>query len=133
MKLKFDFSGFDKMLEDAYKMQKDVKGGVENGLIKSKEYINSGLKSAMEKHHRTGETIKTLTDEKVVWSGTVASIGVGFDLTKGQVPLFLSYGTKVFGTPRVKKDMKLWRAMYGKETKEKIAEIQRVEFSKIFN
>lgn len=133
MKLKFDFDGFDELMKEAQEKGKNVKVGVENGLNKSKEYINSNLKSAMEKHNRTGETLKTLTNESVEWKGTVASIGVGFDLSQSQVPLFLSYGTKVYGTPRVKKDTKLWGAMYSKATKEKVAEIQREEFNKIFN
>lgn len=68
-----------------------------------------------------------------MWSGTVASVEVGFDLSKGQVPLFLSYGTKVYEKLRVKKDPQLYNALYGKATKEKIAQIQEEEFSKIFD
>ncbi len=41
------------------------------------------------------------------------------------------YGTKVYGTPRVKKDMKLYKAIYGKETKEKVQQIMKGEFQKV--
>ena len=131
-KLKLDFSGLDKMIEDMHKMGANVKEVAESALKKSRDYINSNLESAMTPHNRSGETMKSLKDAPVEWSGTVAKIPVGFDIKNGGLPsIFLMYGTKVYGTPRVKKDMKLYKAIYGKTTKEKVQEIMKNEFQKV--
>ena len=131
-KLKLDFSGLDKMIEDMHKMGANVKEVAESALKKSRDYINSNLESAMTPHNRSGETMKSLKDAPVEWSGTVAKIPVGFDIKNGGMPsIFLMYGTKVYGTPRVKKDTKLYSAIYGKKTKEKIKEIMSEEFRKV--
>lgn len=131
-KLKLDFSGLDKMIEDMHKMGANVKEVTENALKKSRDYINDNLETAMAPHNRSGETLKSLKDAGVEWSGTVAKIPVGFDIKNGGMPsIFLMYGTKVYGTPRVKKDTKLYKAIYGKATKEKVQEIMKNEFQKV--
>lgn len=131
-KLKLDFSGLDKMIEDMHKMGANVKEVAESALKKSRDYINKNLETAMTPHNRSGETMKSLKDAPVEWSGTVAKIPVGFDIKNGgMASIFLMYGTKVFGTPRVKKDTKLYSAIYGKKTKEKIKEIMSEEFRKV--
>lgn len=133
-KLKLDFSGLDKMIEDMHKMGANVKEVAESALKKSRDYVNENLRNAMVPHNRSGETIKSLKDAPVEWDGTVAKIPVGFDIKNGgMASIFLMYGTKVFGTPRVKKDTKLYKAIYGKETKAKVKEIMRVEFLKIYD
>ena len=131
-KLKLDFSGLDKMIEDMHKMGANVKDVAESALKKGRDYINNNLESAMASHNRSGETIKSLKNAPVEWDGTVAKIPVGFDIKNGGLrSIFLMYGTKVYGTPRVKKDMKLYKAIYGKETKEKVQEIMKDEFQKV--
>ena len=133
-KLKLDFSGLDKMIEDMHKMGANVKEVAESSLKKSRDYINKNLESAMTPHNRSGETMKSLKDAPVEWSGTVAKIPVGFDIKNGGLPsIFLMYGTKVYGTPRIKKDMKLYKAIYGKDTMAKIEEIMRGELQKIYD
>ena len=125
-KLKLDFSGLDKMIEDMHKMEADVKGVAETALTKSRDYINDNLKTAMQSHIRTGKTLGSLKNATVEWSGTVAKIPVGFDIANGGIAsIFLMYGT-----PRMKKDTKLYKAIYGKETKEKVQEIMKEEFQK---
>lgn len=131
-KLKLDFSGLDKMIEDMHKMGANVKEVAETALKKSRDYVNDNLEKAMVPHNRSGETLKSLKDAGVEWSGTVAKIPVGFDIKNGGMPsIFLMYGTKVYGTPRVKKDTKLYKAIYGKATKEKVQEIMKEEFQKV--
>lgn len=131
-KLKLDFSGLDKMIEDMHKMGANVKEVTENALKKSRDYINDNLKTAMAPHNRSGETLKSLKDAPIEWSGAVAKIPVGFDIKNGGMPsIFLMYGTKVYGTPRVKKDTNLYKAIYGKATKEKVQEIMKNEFQKV--
>jgi hypothetical protein len=62
----------------------------------------------------------------VEWTGMVAEVAVGFDLTKkgGFHSIYVMNGTKVHGTPRVKKDQKLWNAIKGAQTKKEIAALQ---------
>ena len=133
-KLKLEFDGLDKMIEDMHKIGANVKEVSETALKKSRDYVNENLRNAMAPHNRSGETIKSLKDASVEWDGTVAKIPVGFDIKNGgMASIFLMYGTKVFGTPRVKKDTKLYSAIYGKKTKEKIKEIMSEEFRKVLN
>ena len=53
-KIKIDFDGFDKMMEDIHKMSGDIKGATERALIKSRDFVNEGLREAMQKHIRPG-------------------------------------------------------------------------------
>lgn len=131
-RLKLDFSGIDKMIEDLHKIGANVKEVTESALKKSRDYINSNLESAMTPHNRSGETLKSIIPAPIEWNGTVAKVPVGFSVKEGGLPsIFLMYGTKVYGTPRVKKDTKLYNAIYGKETKAKVEEIMREEFQKV--
>lgn len=128
-KLKLDFSGLDKMIEDMHKMGANVKEVSEKALIKSRDYINSNLETAMQPHIRTGKTLGSLKKAPVEWSGTLAKIPVGFDIANGGfASIFLMYGT-----PRMKKDTKLYKAIYGKETKAKVEEIMKGELQKALN
>ena len=65
------------------------------------------------------------------WAGALLARGTVDIKNGGMASIFLMYGTKVFGTPRVKKDTKLYSAIYGKKTKEKIKEIMSEEFRKV--
>ena len=131
-KLSIEFDGFDKMLKDISKMGEKIKPTVESALMKSRDFINKNLDAEMNRHIRTGDTKESLKNAPVKWEGMVAEIPVGFDIGNGGIAsIFLMYGTKVFGTPRVKKDIKLYNAIYGKNTKEKVAEIQKKEFEKV--
>ena len=136
-KMKIDFDGFDKMMEDIHKMNGDIKGATERALIKSRDFVNEGLREAMQKHIRTGETLKSLKNGDVEWDDSTAKIPLGFDLNaNGHLNLasiYLMYGTKVYGTPRVKKDTKLWGAICGKSTKEKINDIMQKELQKVLD
>lgn len=130
-KLKLDFSGIDKMIEDLHKIGANVKEVTEVALKKSRDYVNEKAYKAMISHNRSGETIKSIIPAPIEWNGTVAKVPVGFSVKEGGLPsIFLMYGTKVYGTPRVKKDTKLYKAIYGKETKAKVEEIMREEFQK---
>ncbi len=131
-RLKLDFSGIDKMIEDLHKIGANVKEVTEVALKKSRDYVNEKAYKAMISHNRSGETIKSIIPAPIEWNGTVAKVPVGFSVKEGGLPsIFLMYGTKVYGTPRVKKDMKLYKAIYGKETKEKVQQIMKWEFQKV--
>ena len=120
-KLKIEFEGFDAAVARLKKLDGDVKGITEEALKASRDYINPKLHSAMKPHHRTGKTEASIVENsKVEWYGTTAKIDVGFDLKNGGLPsIFLMYGT-----PRMKKDRKLYDAIYSKSTKDYIHLIQ---------
>lgn len=126
-KLKFEFDGLEKMMEDMHKMGANVKEVTKSALEKSREYINKNLENAMIPHNRTGKTMESIKKEPIEWQGTVAKIPVGFNIKNGGFPsIFLMYGT-----PKMKKDTKLYNAIYGSKTKKKVKEIINEEFNKV--
>lgn len=98
---------------------------VEKALTDSKEYVTANLHKDMKKHKRTGRTEATIDDDSgVEWSGTLAEIKVGFNISKGGLAsVFLMYGT-----PRMQPDRKLYNDVYGAATQRKISEIQKEVF-----
>ena len=91
----------------------------------SASYVDSQLKAAIAPHRRTGTVEQSLDTHpnKVEWSGTNASIQVGFNLDDGGIPsIFLMYGTKVHGQPHVQPDKKLYDAVYGSKNKKTSSE-----------
>ena len=63
---------------------------------------------------------------RVEWSGTKAFVDVGFDIQNGGLAsIFLMYGT-----PRMKKDTKLYNDIYGKKTRDEIRALQEEIFRK---
>lgn len=124
-KTKIEFEGFDEVIARLSQLEGDVKGTTEQTLQKTKQHVHESLKLAMQKHNRTGATVKSLDeDSRVKWQGSVGSIDVGFDLSDGGLPsVFLMYGT-----PRMSKDQKLYNAIYGKKTKDEIMKLQEEIF-----
>lgn len=124
-KLTLAFEGLSQMMEKLESLEGNVKDATEIALTQSRDYVNSGLRSAMTPHNQTRETVNSLKDSKVKWTGSVAEIGVGFDLENGGLPsVFLMYGT-----PRITPDKNLYNAIYGSKTKKQIANIQQSVFS----
>lgn len=125
-KIGLQLKGFEDLMEDLDRLGGDLKQVTTEALEKSHAYVTPNIQQAMQKHHRTGRTESTIdTSGKVTWKGDVASVDVGFDISGGGLAsVFLMYGTKVYGTPRTKKDTKLYNSIYGSATKKKLAEIQ---------
>ena len=133
-KLKIEFDGFEEVVARLSKLEGDVKGTTEKALKESRDYVTPKLHSAMAKHRKTGQTESAIRNsEPVSWSGTVASIPVGFDIYNGGLPsIFLMYGAKPHrigrGTPRMhpgtKQDKNLYNAIYGSATRNAIKQIQ---------
>lgn len=126
-KMKIDFDGFDELLERFEEMEKDLKPAVEKALKETHRIMTPGIKSAIAPHHLTGDTEESLHESPhVEWEGFVGAINIGFDISKGGLPsIFLMYGTRVHGTPRVRPDMKLWNAVYGDAITKRVEEVQR--------
>lgn len=120
-KLKLEFDGFEEVVNRLKKLDGDVKDITEKALEASRDYVVPNLHSAMAPHRRTGKTEGAIDEKsRVEWTGTLAKISVGFDLKHGGLPsIFLMYGT-----PKMKKDQKLYNAIYGTATQNKIKQIQ---------
>lgn len=116
------FDGFAEYMAKLDELDADLKAITTKCLEVAHEHITPNIQADIQKHKRTGNTAKSIIEEKhVEWDGTVASIKVGFNLKTGGMPsIFLMYGT-----PRTKKDTKLYNDIYGGATKKKIAEMQQ--------
>ena len=108
-----------------------MKKGVEEALKESKKHVNPLIEASMGKlpaggRYSTGATKESIDDEmKVEWTGMTGEIKIGFDFKKsGPKSIFLMYGTKLNGTPRMKPVAGLKNAIYGAKTKKEVAEIQ---------
>ena len=127
-KIGLQFEGFEELANQFEALGGDLKAATENALKASKQAITPGIQQAIDKHRKTGDTEKSLDKSmKVNWEGTTASIDIGFHVRQGGLPsIFLMYGT-----PRVKKDRKLYNSIYGSKVKRQVAEIQKETFQKM--
>ncbi|HIZ16859.1 MAG TPA: hypothetical protein H9675_04745 [Firmicutes bacterium] len=120
-KLSLNFDGFAEILNKLEKLGKNSNDTAETALIESKHYVHKNLEDAMAAHNRTGQTERSLHyQDKIEWTGSIAEMGVGFDISGGGLPsIFLMYGT-----PRMSPDKKLYNAIFGNKTRKEISEIQ---------
>lgn len=128
-KLRLDFKGLEEYANKLDKLSRTdaLKRAVEKALEESAKLVNTQLEAEMKRHRRTGRTAESIVDTKVDWSGTTASVKVGFDLAHGGLPsIFLMYGT-----PKQAKDQRLYNAIYGSTTKKKIKQVQEEAFNRV--
>ena len=120
-----EFDGFDEVVARLYALEGNVKEVTEDALKKTKHHVHEKLKNAMQRHNQTFKTVHSLDDQSTVeWSESIASIDIGFHVHKGGLPsIFLMYGT-----PRMKKDSKLYGAIYGKKARDEIKKMQEDMF-----
>lgn len=120
-KMKIVGNGFADLAEQLDRITNDIKPAVDEALKRTHEFITPNLDEAMNKHNRTHKTVSTLIRENgVTWEGFVATVDVGFRIREGGLPsIFLMYGT-----PKMKKDIKLYNAIKGAKTKKYIYELQ---------
>ena len=120
-KTRIEFEGFEEVVARLTKLGGDIKGTTERALKETHRVITDKAEQAISTHKRTGRTEASLKRQADVhWAGTMASVEVGFDIANGGLPsIFLMYGT-----PKIKKDQKLYNAFYGKQTKEEIMKLQ---------
>lgn len=115
-----------------------MRRGVEETLVESKKYVNPLIEQAMTKlpaggKYSTGGTKESLDkDMSVDWQGGTATIKVGFDFSQsGMKSIYLMYGTKLHGTPRMPPVAGLKNAIYGAKTTKAIAAIQEEALNKV--
>lgn len=122
-----DFSEMASLAEKLDRVGGGVREAAQMSLEAARDTVTPKLAQAMKRHERSGDTEASLTDNPVKWDGLSASVDVGFDLKNGGMPsIFLMYGT-----PRMKKDSRLWNAAKGKKTKKEVEEIQRAIFEQL--
>lgn len=124
-KLNIEFKGFDEIVKRLTNLEGNVKKTTENALKESKRIVHNNLEAAMQKHNQTHETVESLDNKSgVKWTGGVGTIYVGFNIKEGGLPsIFLMYGT-----PRMKKDQKLYNAVYGKKIRDEVMKLQEETF-----
>lgn len=120
------FSGLDELATRIDQVGGNLKATTERALKASFDYVTPNLETDINRHVDTGVTKRSLRKTpEIEWEGHTANIKVGFDIRHGGLPsIFLMYGT-----PRTKKDTKLYNDIYGNRTKQKIAEIQKEIFN----
>lgn len=128
------FDGFNDLAYKIDKAGKDLKPAVEEALNRTQEWIQINLTKASEpyskkgrKGYATGKMYSAiLSHDGVKWEGDVAKVSAGFDLDTvgGYHSIFIMYGTKVYGTPRIEKDTKVYNAIKGRTTQKNIKNLQ---------
>lgn len=121
------FAGFEEMAAEFDALGGELREVITECLETSHALVTLKLHADMARHYRTGKTERSILDDaQVEWSGTMASIDVGFSVRKGGLAsIFLMYGT-----PRMKKDTKLYNDIYGKKTRDEIRALQEEIFRK---
>lgn len=128
----FDTSGINGILRDIEKLGGNVKPIVDKVLRETAQTVIDDTVRAIEpsKLPAQGKYSKGLTDKTVIrssnvqWlSETYAQVKVGFDHWENPHAIFLIYGTKVDGTPRMKPDKALYEIYKSKAYRDRINEI----------
>lgn len=116
-----EFDGMDRVIRRLDAIGGNIKEITDQALKETHNKITSDLHRDMNPHHRTGRTESAISEQtNVSWVGSIASIEIGFDLRHGGMPsIYLMYGT-----PRMKKDQKLYNDIYGRQTINAVRELQ---------
>ena len=126
-----DFEGFEELAEKLDSFGgRELERGVESALIATQRIMTPGIKTAIAPHHLTGDTEASIKQSpRVEWTGTVASVDIGFNISDGGLPsVFLMYGT-----PKMSPDKKLYNAFFGGATKKKVRKAQEEVIHKIIS
>ena len=132
------FKGFDKEIA---KYTKALNGGIKPIIEKCLEVapkeITPALERDMQKHNRTGRTVKSIDRKnEITWSGTEATIPVGFHIRQGGLAsIFLMYGTARHypgdtGPMHTQADDQLREDIIGPAIEKKVAALQEQIFNK---
>ena len=133
-KIEIDFSEFERYQQQLEELAggEVVEQAIDDALQQMQQLIADNVDAAMSKHIQTGETKRSIIrDNSVEWTGSVASVDVGFRISDGGFPsIFLMYGTTVHGQPHVAPDRNLYNAVYGSKVRNQIKQIQQEAFEK---
>ena len=129
-KMSIDFEGFNEILKKMNQAEANVKEVAEETLKKGFEIMTSKAEAAPYPaggRYATGRMEKSLLKTpKITWSGTEASVDVGFNLKHGGLPwVFMAYGT-----PRYMKIQAMYDAFYGSQTEGEVINAAKEIFYK---
>lgn len=133
-KMKLEFAGFDEVLKRLTALEADTKSIAEEALHKTFDIVTREAEIGIsapylpaQGKYSTGRTAESLLRTfSVDWDGTVGSTNVGFQIDKGGLPsIFL-----IRGTPKMKKDQRLYDAFFGDKVRGEFLNAQREVFMK---
>ena len=132
-KLKLEFEGLEEMIEQFKELEVDIIPVATKALEATHQHITPQIHNKMQKsnlpakgkYSRPQSEKQIIDDVNIVWEGYQGSVDIGFDLSEGITPLFLMYGGNYNGPVKGLKNV-----IYGKKTKEEIADIQEEVFTK---
>ena len=132
-KMSITFDGFADLADAIDRAGGDLKKAVDEALTDTQRVVQDNLQSAAEvyqhggrKGYATGKMYNSIIKNPTVdWKGNVAEVGTGFS-TNGEssVAGFMHSIFVMYGTPRMKKDTKVYNAIKGARTRSEIAKIQ---------
>lgn len=127
-----ELQGLDEMVRNLEKLGANANQIADEMLIKTHEIVTAKAASAVGHlpaggKYSTGKTAASLkVAPKITWSGTTASVEVGFSIKKGGLPsIFMMYGT-----PRYMKVQEMYDAFYSEQTKDEIFLAQKEIYDK---
>lgn len=121
-KFALEFTGIEEYIAKLEQLGGDIKKTTADGLEETHKLVTAEVHKSIVPHRRSGRTERSIEDAaNVEWSGFVASVKVGYSISRGGLAsVFLMYGT-----PRMRKDPKVYNAIYGATIKKKVREIQK--------
>lgn len=133
-----DFKGVDKLLEQLKQFDGAAEKAVTEALIATQDLIADRAYAAIAPHNKTHVTAdQIIRDGDVVWTQDTASISVGFKISdeSGKLPglpsIFIMYGTEQGGQPKMDADEALYNAVYGKQVRAEVRELQQIAFNEV--
>ena len=137
-KMTVDFKGVDKLLEQLKQIEGAAERAVDEALVATQDLIADKAAAAIAPHNRTHVTAdQIIRDGEVIWTVDTASINVGFKISddSGNLPglpsIFIMYGTKQGGKPKIDADAALYDAVYGKQVRSEARQLQKAAFNEV--
>jgi hypothetical protein len=120
-KIQLEFDGFDEVVSRLNKLGGNSKDIADKALKETYKIITKKAEEAIRAHKDSGATEKSLKKQSnVEWAGNMGSVETGFSISQGGLAsIFLMYGT-----PRMKKDQKLYNAFWSKKTRDEVKAVQ---------
>ena len=135
-KFQLEFEGWENLAQEFKNLGGDTKELTEKVLKATHAYITPKIHDKMEKsnlpaqgRYSIGQSKSQIIDDvNIEWTGTGATVDVGFSLDEGITPIFL-----MKGTPTMNAVSGLNSALYGSQTKKEVADLQEQIFIEEIN
>lgn len=128
-RMSLEFDGLKDLLYRISEVEGELRPAVDEALTEVQQYVQGNVRQASARYvpggtrYSTGEMRAAIKpDDGPQWAGSVATVGVGFEIHKsgggGMHSVWMMYGT-----PRIKPDTKLHNAVRGAKTQYQIRDI----------